>query len=55
MNLVNKNEVILSTPFKIILGGFGPPNTSFSKALKFIGDQITIYRNKKLKDNARAQ
>jgi len=41
MNLVNKNEVILSTPFKIILGGFGPPNTSFSKALKFIGDQIT--------------
>ena len=32
---------MMSTPFKIRLGGYGPPTTCFSRALKFIGDRLT--------------
>ena len=28
-------------PIKIRMGGYGPPSTGFSKALKFIGDRLT--------------
>ena len=41
MKTLNKIKNTTKNPFKIILGGYGPPNTSFSKALKFIGEQIT--------------
>ena len=41
MESLNKIENTLNSPLKIILGGYGPLNTSFSKALKFIGEQIT--------------
>jgi TRAP-type transport system periplasmic protein len=30
----------MSNPIKIRMGGYGPPNTGFSKALKFIGDKL---------------
>lgn len=29
-----------STPIKIVMGGYGPPSTGFSKSLKFIGDKL---------------
>jgi TRAP-type C4-dicarboxylate transport system substrate-binding protein len=31
----------MSTPIQIRMGGYGPPTTGFSKALKFIGDKLT--------------
>src|SRR3954463_14448208 len=31
----------MSDPIKIRMGGYGPPSTGFSKALKFIGDTLT--------------
>ena len=31
----------MSTPIQIRMGGYGPPSTGFSKALKFIGDRLT--------------
>jgi TRAP-type C4-dicarboxylate transport system substrate-binding protein len=31
----------MSTPIQIRMGGYGPPSTGFSKALKFIGDKLT--------------
>jgi tripartite ATP-independent transporter DctP family solute receptor len=31
----------MSDPIKIRMGGYGPPSTGFSKALKFIGDRLT--------------
>ena len=31
----------MATPIKIRMGGYGPPSTGFSKALKFIGDRLT--------------
>jgi TRAP-type transport system periplasmic protein len=31
----------MSTPIQIRLGGYGPPTTCFSRALKFIGDRLT--------------
>jgi TRAP-type transport system periplasmic protein len=30
----------MSSPIKIRMGGYGPPSTGFSKALKFIGDKL---------------
>ena len=30
----------MSTPIQIRMGGYGPPTTGFSKALKFIGDKL---------------
>lgn len=30
----------MSTPIQIRMGGYGPPTTSFSRALKFIGDRL---------------
>ncbi len=30
----------MTAPIKIRMGGYGPPTTSFSKALKFIGDKL---------------
>src|SRR5215831_6140299 len=30
----------MSSQFKIRMGGYGPPTTGFSKALKFIGDRL---------------
>ncbi len=30
----------MTKPIKIRMGGYGPPTTSFSKALKFIGDKL---------------
>jgi TRAP-type transport system periplasmic protein len=30
----------MSEPIQIRMGGYGPPTTSFSRALKFIGDQL---------------
>ena len=30
----------MATPIKIRMGGYGPPTTGFSKALKFIGDRL---------------
>ena len=32
---------MLSRPIEIRLGGYGPPTTSFSRALKMIGDRLT--------------
>jgi tripartite ATP-independent transporter DctP family solute receptor len=29
-----------SAPIKIVMGGYGPPTTGFSKSLKFIGDKL---------------
>ena len=31
----------MSTPIQIRMGGYGPPSTGFSKALKFIGDKLS--------------
>jgi tripartite ATP-independent transporter DctP family solute receptor len=31
----------MSQPIQIRMGGYGPPTTGFSKALKFIGDKLT--------------
>src|SRR5471032_3572022 len=31
---------IMSAPIKIRMGGYGPPTTGFSKALKLIGDKL---------------
>src|SRR5215470_12823031 len=30
----------MSSPIKIRMGGYGPPDTGFSKSLKFIGDKL---------------
>ena len=30
----------MSKPIQIRMGGYGPPSTGFSKALKFIGDKL---------------
>jgi TRAP-type transport system periplasmic protein len=31
----------MSSPIQLRMGGYGPPTTSFSRALKFIGDRLT--------------
>ena len=31
----------MSAPIQLRMGGYGPPTTSFSRALKFIGDRLT--------------
>ena len=31
----------MSAPILIRMGGYGPPTTGFSKALKFIGDKLS--------------
>ena len=31
----------MSKAIQIRMGGYGPPSTGFSKALKFIGDRLT--------------
>ena len=36
-----KAPAIGRPPFRILMGGYGPPNTSFSLALKQIGDRLT--------------
>ena len=30
----------MTSPIKIRMGGYGPPTTGFSKAMKFIGDKL---------------
>jgi TRAP-type transport system periplasmic protein len=35
------SEAIKREPIKIRMGGYGPPSTSFSRALKLIGDTLT--------------
>ncbi|MDA1090934.1 MAG: TRAP transporter substrate-binding protein [Proteobacteria bacterium] len=37
---VNEKESALSAAIQIRMGGYGPPTTAFSQALKFIGDRI---------------
>ena len=37
----SKAPAIGRTPIRILMGGYGPANTSFSLALKQIGDRLT--------------
>jgi tripartite ATP-independent transporter DctP family solute receptor len=35
-----RKEIVMSKPIQIRMGGYGPPTTSFSRALKFIGEEL---------------
>ena len=45
----------MTKPIQIRMGGYGPPTTGFSKALKFIGDKLQAAVRRRRRDRLRLE